>query len=193
MRVLTGRVVPAYVTSVSLATGVVTWVVIVSAALVPAASRYGDVVGVEFVAPADAALPRLAERSAVYAADGSVLAVLHDEENRRVVGLDSVPVHLWQAVVTAEDRRFWEHEGYAVVAVARAGTANVRAGDLGSGRHRVASTRATTSRPRPPAATPSWPAGGQRIPPTRGSPAPPRCCPPPCGSVTPTAGCPTRA
>jgi len=105
----------------------------VVAATVPAAGGYTDVVGVELAIPDDTALPTLPERSVVHAADGSVLAVLHDEQDRRIVALESLPDHVWQAVITAEDRRFFEHEGYDLEAIGRAAVANVRARGVAQG------------------------------------------------------------
>src|SRR4051812_11196475 len=54
-------------------------------------------------------LQPLATRSVVYARDGSVLVTLHAEENRLPIALDQVPPHVVQAVLDAEDDRFWQH------------------------------------------------------------------------------------
>ena len=78
-------------------------------------------------------LPALEQRSAVLAADGSRLAVLHDGINRQVVSLDEIPELVRQAVVAAEDKDFWEHGGYDGEAMARALLANVRAGEVTQG------------------------------------------------------------
>lgn len=78
-------------------------------------------------------LPDLDQRSAVLAADGSTLAVLHDGINRQVLALDQIPELLRQAVVAAEDERFWGHHGYDGEAMARALVANVRAGEVTQG------------------------------------------------------------
>lgn len=86
------------------------------------------------IAPAEQpVLPSLAQRSVLFAGDGSVLAVVHDEIDRKVVGLNSVPKHVQQAVITAEDRRFWEHHGYDRDSIARAVLANFRAGEIVQG------------------------------------------------------------
>jgi membrane peptidoglycan carboxypeptidase len=85
------------------------------------------------VLPENRELPGLAERSVVLAADGSQLAVLHDEVDRRVVDLDDIPDHVRHAVLAAEDRRFYEHDGYDVMAIARAALANFRAGGVEQG------------------------------------------------------------
>lgn len=81
----------------------------------------------------DGSLPPLAERSVVRAADGSVLATWHGEVNRRVVSLDAVPEHVRQAVISAEDRRFAEHDGYDLAGLARALWANLRSGEVVQG------------------------------------------------------------
>lgn len=80
-----------------------------------------------------AVLPSLAQRSVLFAGDGSVVAVVHDEIDRKVVGLSSIPKHVQQAVTTAEDRRFWEHQGYDRDSIARAILANFRAGEIVQG------------------------------------------------------------
>ena len=103
-------------------------------ALLPqAAAQVARAVEVSVQLPEDTELPDLRERSFVYAADGSLLAVLHDEEDRRVVPLEALPDHVWQAVLTAEDRRFFEHDGYDPEGITRAFFANVRAGGVTQG------------------------------------------------------------
>lgn len=78
-------------------------------------------------------LPDLDQRSIVYAADGSVLAVLHDEVDRRVVPLAGVPDHVRLAILTAEDRKFYAHDGYDVEGIGRALVANARAREISQG------------------------------------------------------------
>jgi len=133
VRVASARLVPSFAGFLSLGAAAVTWVVLVVAATVPAAGGYGDVVTVDLAIPEDSTLPALAERSVVYAADGSVLAVLHDEQDRRLVPLANLPDHVWQAAISAEDRRFFEHEGYDLEAIGRAAVANVRARGVAQG------------------------------------------------------------
>ena len=132
-RTVAGRLVPSFAGFMGVAAAAVAWIVLVVAATVPAAGGYGDVLDVEFEIPEDTALPTLAERSVVYASDGSVLAVLHDEQDRRLVSLDILPDHVWQTVIAAEDRRFFEHDGYDLEAIGRAAVANVRARGVAQG------------------------------------------------------------
>ena len=62
----------------------------------------------------------LARNSTVYAADGSVLAVLRGDENRVVVSSEDIAPVMKQAIVAVEDRRFWEHRGVDIRGIGRA-------------------------------------------------------------------------
>ena len=81
----------------------------------------------------DAGLRPLAQRSVIVAADGSPIAVLHGDVDRRIVPLEAIPLRVIAAVLSAEDTRFWRHEGYDVNGMARAAFADVRAGDVVQG------------------------------------------------------------
>jgi membrane peptidoglycan carboxypeptidase len=69
-----------------------------------------------------------AEVSTVYAADGSVLAVLSAVENRTPVTLAVVPQSLIDAVVDTEDARFFTHGGVDVKSTVRALASDVKSG-----------------------------------------------------------------
>jgi penicillin-binding protein 1A len=71
---------------------------------------------------------RAARTSIVYAADGSVLAEWHGEQDRKVVAFESIPRSMRDAVVAAEDPRFFEHDGVDLSAVLGA----YRSGDPGA-------------------------------------------------------------
>ncbi len=80
--------------------------------------------------------PGLGDRpltTVVYAADGTVIARWHAEENRRPVTYDDLPRSLVDAVVAVEDERFWEHRGVDLRAIGRALVADVAAGDVVQG------------------------------------------------------------
>jgi membrane peptidoglycan carboxypeptidase len=51
-------------------------------------------------------IPRFPERSTIYAADGSVLATVFLDENRRIVQLENVSQIARDAVVATEDHTF---------------------------------------------------------------------------------------
>ena len=74
-----------------------------------------------------------AESSRILAADGSVVATLHAEENRESVPLERIPVHLRNAVIAIEDERFWDHKGVDPKALLRAAYANAEEGRVREG------------------------------------------------------------
>jgi len=78
-------------------------------------------------------LAPLATRSALYAADGSLLQYLHGEENRLPVPLDKVPPHVLKSVLDAEDERFYEHGPIDLRAMTRAMVSNLQAGQITEG------------------------------------------------------------
>jgi 1A family penicillin-binding protein len=113
--------------------GMLALLLVASLLIGPALRNASGSVAVGLALPEEATLPQLAQRSVVYAADGSVLAVLHDEVDRRVIPLGEIPEHVQQAVLTAEDRKFFEHEGYDVEGIGRAVVANARARGIAQG------------------------------------------------------------
>jgi membrane peptidoglycan carboxypeptidase len=74
----------------------------------------------------------LPERSVLLAADGSELATVY-LENRVGVAYDELPPVVIDAVLAAEDRRFFDHDGLDAKGVARAAWVNVRGEDLQGG------------------------------------------------------------
>ncbi|HUG86118.1 MAG TPA: biosynthetic peptidoglycan transglycosylase, partial [Euzebya sp.] len=101
--------------------------------LAPAASGVRNSVGFGVQVPPEVQLAGLDQTSTVYAADGSVLAVLHDEVDRTVLSFEEIPEHVRNAVVAAEDRRFWEHDGYDVEGLGRALLENVQSRGVSQG------------------------------------------------------------
>ncbi|MBW3548043.1 MAG: transglycosylase domain-containing protein, partial [Actinobacteria bacterium] len=81
----------------------------------------------------DIDLQPLSQRSVMLAADGSRLAVLHREENRKSVSLAEVPQVVLDTVLAVEDRAFYDHGGMNVRATMRALLTNVSAGDVQQG------------------------------------------------------------
>ncbi len=83
-----------------------------------------------------ASLPELnplAQRSVMYAADGSVMAVLKAEENRKPVALAQVPQPMIDTVLAVEDAEFYHHRGVNARSLIRALLANVSAGGVTQG------------------------------------------------------------
>ena len=76
-------------------------------------------------------LPRdapLAQTTILTDASGAQLAVLHGDENRLPVKLNQVPKVLQDAVVAAEDRKFYSHSGVDPLGVLRATWTDLRHG-----------------------------------------------------------------
>lgn len=74
--------------------------------------------------------PRIPLR--VYTSDGYLLGEF-GEERRTVVHIDQVPPVLRQAILAAEDERFYEHPGIDIIGIMRAALANVTSGGRGQG------------------------------------------------------------
>ncbi len=70
-------------------------------------------------------LPDLSRVSRVYAASGEVLAELHDGRNSEPIPYDEVPEVMVNAILAAEDAKFFEHEGVDFSAIASAAIDNI--------------------------------------------------------------------
>ena len=68
----------------------------------------------------------------VYTADGHLIGEF-GEERRALVNLDQVPVQLRQAILAAEDERFYEHPGIDIKGLGRAALANFASGEREQG------------------------------------------------------------
>jgi penicillin-binding protein 1A len=109
---------------------------IATAAAVPAGILVAD-----SVKGADAGLPdleelrqlRQPERTQVYDRQGRVIEVLKDEQDRIVVPLSKISPTLQQAVVAAEDARFYEHKGVDDRGIVRAAVTNLLTGEVSQG------------------------------------------------------------
>jgi penicillin-binding protein 1A len=75
----------------------------------------------------------LAESSRIYAADGTLVATLHAEQNRESVPIAAMPQSLKDAVVAIEDARFWQHNGVDAKSVIRAAYENTSKGKVVEG------------------------------------------------------------
>ena len=72
-------------------------------------------------------------RSVIRAADGSVLAVLHGDQDRVVVPLSAVPMTVRDAVLAIEDARFYAHGALDLRGIARAAVTDVVSGHIRQG------------------------------------------------------------
>src|SRR5215210_7123770 len=66
--------------------------------------------------------------SKVYAADGSLIGVIHSDKIRQPVGSAQIPQDLKDATVAIEDKRFYSHGGIDPSAIIRAGWEDLVAG-----------------------------------------------------------------
>ncbi len=82
--------------------------------------------------PGDLDTPRLATRSQVLAADGTVIATFY-RVNRVEVPLSEIPMSVRQAIVAIEDSRFYEHNGVDYKGTLRAALTNARSGGVSQG------------------------------------------------------------
>jgi penicillin-binding protein 1A len=83
---------------------------------------------IEDYAPTQTALT-----SKIYAADGTLIATFHGEENRELVSLQQMPTNLINAVIAIEDERFYQHPGVDVEGIIRAFIINLQAGGIEEG------------------------------------------------------------
>lgn len=65
--------------------------------------------------------------------NGKVLTRLFAEQNRQDVPLSKIPVHLRQAVIATEDKRYYEHEGVDPMGIARALVTDIIRGEKAQG------------------------------------------------------------
>lgn len=68
----------------------------------------------------------------IYSADGKLIGI-YGEERRSFTKIDVFPTVLKNAVIAAEDKRFYQHWGIDPVGIARAALANISAGGIQSG------------------------------------------------------------
>jgi len=110
------------------------------AGLVPAALRATAAAG-ELGGNADPLgrlLARPPTRSVLDAADGSVLATLHGDQDRKVVPLSAVPLRVRDAVLAAEDARFYSHGALDLRGIVRAAAVDLTSHRLREGGSSIA-------------------------------------------------------
>jgi len=78
----------------------------------------------------------VAQSTTIYDRNGKVLYVKHGDENREYVAYDQISKHLVDATVSIEDGEFWDHKGFDLPAIIKAGLYEV----FGIGTQRGGST-----------------------------------------------------
>jgi len=112
--------------------------VLVGGLFLPTALAVTDVVdsvksGVLDIPPLPREFVPPAERSILYAADGTPLETIFFEENRNSFPLAEIPAIVRNAVIATEDSEFWDHRGINYRAIIRAAFTNARAGEIQGG------------------------------------------------------------
>ena len=74
-----------------------------------------------------------AQTSYIYAADNATLLTMFYEEYRQETSLVHISPYLIDAIVAAEDARFYQHNGVDIYGLARAFVANRKAGEVSQG------------------------------------------------------------
>lgn len=128
------------------------WLVLVPLLLLLAAGAVAAIlaslVRAEFVAKAKEfdldRLERMESASMIYDRKGALMGKIFIQ-NRDPVPYDKLPQVLVQAVISAEDQRFWEHDGVDYWGVARAAIANWTAGRIRQGASTVTQQLARNS------------------------------------------------
>ena len=64
-----------------------------------------------------ARLTGLAQTGAIYDKDGAYVTTLVGKENRTVIAMDTLPDHVVNAFLAAEDLRFYKHPGFDVTRI----------------------------------------------------------------------------
>ncbi len=123
-----GRWFPAFAGLLVIAVLTSTWVGLF--AFMGANAAYGTITDVEqeFIPDIDSmdlSLPNLSRVSRVYASEGELLAELHDGRNSRPVPYDQIPQVMIHAILAAEDKEFFVHEGVDFRAIASAAIDNI--------------------------------------------------------------------
>jgi penicillin-binding protein 1A len=81
-------------------------------------------------------LPRdvpLDQTAKVYDRNGRLIGTFSGAERRFIIPVERIPEHVKQAVIAAEDRSFYEHNGVSMRGIARAAWANVTGGVVSQG------------------------------------------------------------
>ena len=83
--------------------------------------------------PLDPARVKMFETTYIYDAADNKLMQLHEAQNRVYVDLDQIPLHVQQAFIAFEDRRFFEHGGFDLEGSLRALMANLHHREITQG------------------------------------------------------------
>jgi len=75
----------------------------------------------------------IALTSKVYDLNGNLITEFHAEENREIISYYEMPEYIKKAVISVEDKRFFEHQGVDYIRIAGAFIADLKSADLAQG------------------------------------------------------------
>ena len=78
-------------------------------------------------------LTNVAQAGAIYDMNGDYVTTLVGTENRTVIDMDTLPQHVVDAFLAAEDLRFYKHPGFDLTRIFGAVVSNLRTGGYGQG------------------------------------------------------------
>jgi penicillin-binding protein 1A len=87
-----------------------------------------DLPDLEDFTPAEKALT-----SKIYASDGTLIDTFHGEENRELVSYEQIPKNLINSVISIEDERYYQHNGFDVEGIIRSFIINLMSGEIEQG------------------------------------------------------------
>lgn len=76
---------------------------------------------------------RLTASAKVFDRNGTLIGTFQDEVRRFIIDTDKLPSHIADAVIAAEDRDFYDHNGVSLRGIARAAWANLTGGEIQQG------------------------------------------------------------
>ncbi len=75
----------------------------------------------------------IAQTSKIYSIDGKLITEFHAGENREIISFQQMSPHIRDAIVSVEDKRFYDHQGVDYIRIIGALIADIRAGALVEG------------------------------------------------------------
>jgi penicillin-binding protein 1A len=106
------------------------WLVTIPVAMVTALALAFTYVYLKLPLPPE---PASEQTTFLYDSAGNFVTGLHGEIDRTIIPLSEMPEHLKQAVIAAEDERFYSHMGVSPTAIVRAAWANFRGREIQQG------------------------------------------------------------
>ncbi len=75
----------------------------------------------------------MAQTSKIYSLDGTLITEFHAGENREIITFNQMSPYVRDAIVSVEDKRFYDHQGVDYIRIIGAAIADIRAGALVEG------------------------------------------------------------